>query len=274
MKIIRTTNELIAFRDTLKGSVGLVPTMGALHKGHQSLIAQSLADNDYTFVSIFVNPTQFAPNEDLATYPRQLEMDSKLCKELGVDVVFAPSATEMYPKDDECTILAPKNMAYILEGFARPTHFNGVLQILVKLFGLTRASNAYFGQKDAQQLLIVKRMVEDLFLPIRINACPIVRDTDGLALSSRNIYLSKEERKQALAIPRSLESIHKAYNQGEKDFGKLALIALEILKDLEVEYLQACDYNLLQINTIIPNQSLIVLTARVGKVRLLDNLWL
>lgn len=314
MQVFHTTSELIAFRAKLESSfaknasagangaisIGLVPTMGALHKGHRSLIEASIKENTHTIVSIFVNPTQFAPNEDLATYPRTLDSDIALCESLGVSAVFAPSADEMYKTresknadsgkiestapihasqiyaNDEVRILPPQSMGYVLEGYARPTHFAGVLQVVMKLFMLTRAHRAYFGRKDAQQLLIIKRMVADLFIPIAIRDCPIVRDDDGLALSSRNVYLNQNERQNALAIPRALESIKKAYESGESSAQKLREIGLKELakSTLEVEYLQICDSNLALIDSIIPQNSLILLVARAGKTRLLDNLWL
>ncbi|WP_233713013.1 MULTISPECIES: pantoate--beta-alanine ligase [unclassified Helicobacter] len=293
--------------------------MGALHKGHRSLIEASVKENTHTIVSIFVNPTQFAPNEDLATYPRTLDSDIALCESLGVSAVFAPSADEMYKTresknaesskldseaakqnadsskidsalaestapshasqiyaNDEVRILPPQSMGYVLEGYARPTHFAGVLQVVMKLFMLTRAHRAYFGRKDAQQLLIIKRMVADLFIPITIRDCPIVRDDDGLALSSRNVYLSQSERQNALAIPRALESIKKAYESGESSAQKLREIGLKELakSTLEVEYLQICDSNMTLLDSIIPQNSLVLLVARAGKTRLLDNLWL
>ena len=282
MKVISTTDELIAFRRALDSTnscigiarIGLVPTMGALHKGHLSLITRSTKENTHTIVSIFVNPTQFLPNEDLSTYPRQLESDLRLCEENGVSAVFAPHINEMYQSQNEVKILAPSTMAYILEGFARPGHFDGVLQIVLKLFCLTRPHNAYFGQKDAQQLLIIKQMVQNLFLPITINPCPIVRDDDGLALSSRNIYLSPQERHLALALPKAINAIQKAYQNGETSCEILVQIGLEQLQHIQVEYLQACNHSLESITTIIPNQSLFLLCARIGKTRLLDNLWI
>lgn len=286
MKILHTKEELISFRASLDECsptvcVGLVPTMGALHNGHKSLIQASLSENQHTIVSVFVNPTQFAPNEDLSTYPRTLESDCALCADLGVSAVFAPNVEEMYesPLDaqfhnDEVSMLPPRSMGYVLEGFARPTHFSGVLQVVMKLFMLTRAHNAYFGRKDAQQILLIRRMVQDLFIPIQIRDCPIVRDIDGLALSSRNIYLSKEERARALAIPRALESILQAYNNGEIHTNTLRAIGLRELKGVEVEYLQICNENLRAIKQVIAQKSLVLLAARIGTTRLLDNLWL
>lgn len=275
MRQISTIAEFLEWRESLDSAkVGFVPTMGALHKGHQSLITKSVSENAHTIVSIFVNPTQFGANEDLSTYPRTLSADLELCKRSDVSVVFTPSIKEIYPYDEAIKILAPNSMSYVLEGASRPGHFDGVLQIVLKLFNLVRPNKAYFGKKDAQQLLLIKQMVRDLFLPIEVCACDIVRDDDGLALSSRNIYLTSSQRQLALAIPKSLFAIKRAFDDSEMSFDKLAQIALEILKDIEVEYLCACDYNLKRIDTIIQNQSLILLTAKIGKTRLLDNLWL
>lgn len=329
--ILRTKDELLAFRASLDsapessaesspkssaldsgvnppktGLVGLVPTMGALHAGHESLIQKSLAENSHTIISIFVNPTQFAPGEDFSRYPRTFEQDYELCAKLGVSAVFAPEASEMYgdssplkssapnspqsptlestaPESsinalDEVSLLAPKSMAYVLEGFARPSHFGGVLQIVMKLFMLTRAHNAYFGRKDAQQLLLIEKMVRDLCVPIRIRPCEIVRDDDGLALSSRNRYLSPSDRAHALALPQALESIRKALHSGitnSDELKRIALAKLASTKGLEVEYLEIVDRHLELVGEIDKGAGAIVLlAARVGGVRLLDNLWL
>lgn len=287
--ILRTKNELLAFINKLdsRQDLGLVPTMGALHNGHKSLIQASIQDNPHTIVSIFVNPTQFAPNEDLSTYPRSLEQDYALCDELGVSAVFAPSVEEMYPSAqgagalcdsalDEVRLLPPKSMGYVLEGFARPTHFAGVLQVVLKLFMLTRANNAYFGQKDAQQLLLIKKMVRDLCLPICIHGCPIVRDEFGLALSSRNAYLSPSDRTQALSLHKALESIKRAYDQGITTSQELLNIGRAELKGMDIEYLEIIDKNLSLVEDLrhAYGARIVVLAVNVGGVRLLDNIWL
>lgn len=280
MAILRTKQELLDFRAALepRQSLGLVPTMGALHNGHKSLIQASTQANPHTIVSIFVNPTQFAPNEDLARYPRTLESDCALCETLNVSAVFAPSVEEIYPSKaqgalDEISLLPPKSMGYVLEGFARPTHFAGVLQIVLKLFMLTRAHNAYFGQKDAQQLLLIKRMVRDLCLPISIHSCPIVRDELGLALSSRNAYLSPSDRTQALSLHKALESIKQAYNQGTRATRELQNIGRAELKGMDIEYLEIIDENVVYVE-YASRGCIVVLAVMVGGVRLLDNLWL
>ena len=280
MQVLQSIKELKAFRESLGAqSVGLVPTMGALHKGHLSLISESSRHNAHTIVSIFVNPTQFGQNEDLSTYPRTLEQDLALCENLGVSAVFAPSVEEMYASDDEIAILPPKMMGYVLEGFDRPTHFAGVLQVVIKLFMLTRPHKAYFGKKDAQQVLIVQKMIRDLHLPLEIVACPIVRDDDGLALSSRNVYLSAQERESALCIPRTIERIESALNQGvleTKELENLARQTLDSSKSpapIHIFYAYFCDHSLAPIARIKRGESLFLLAVRVGRTRLLDNLW-
>lgn len=318
--ILRTKDELRAFRAQIdcefdgllhkscstldsraRPSVGLVPTMGALHAGHKSLIQKSLTQNSHTIVSIFVNPTQFAPGEDFSRYPRTFEQDYAMCAALGVSAVFAPEAQEIYEKSnqslpsslesnpnkstildsgaasalDEVSLLPPKSMGYVLEGFARPSHFAGVLQIVMKLFMLTRAHNAYFGRKDAQQLLIISQMVRDLCIPITIHGCEIVRDDDGLALSSRNRYLQPEDRAAALALPRALESIRNALHNGTTKSKELQAIGLQALKNIEVEYLEIVNERLELIEEIGNGVcAIVLLAARVGGIRLLDNLWL
>ncbi|PAF42512.1 pantoate--beta-alanine ligase [Helicobacter sp. 11S02596-1] len=253
--------------------IGLVPTMGALHAGHLSLVRTSKQQNTITIVSIFVNPTQFGPNEDFKQYPRDLQKDLSLCEETGVDVVFAPQVATMYPQRDTICLNPPKNMGYVYEGFVREGHFNGVLAIVLKLFNLIKPHRAYFGQKDAQQLLIIKRLVQEFFLPIEIIACPTQRDTDGLALSSRNIYLSSEERKNARKIPQALQTIAKAIEMGETKSAPLLQMGKKALEGIECEYLAICDYELAPLENIQKNASLVLLAAKIGKTRLIDNLW-
>ncbi|MCE3038593.1 pantoate--beta-alanine ligase [Helicobacter anatolicus] len=276
MQILKNVEELISYRRSLpsNSNVGLVPTMGALHKGHQSLIQRSVANNSHTILSIFVNPTQFGPTEDFEKYPRTLQKDCEIAKSCGVSAVFAPEITEMYPNNDEITLHPPKNMGYIFEGFIRDGHFDGVLQIVLKLFHLIQPHFAYFGQKDAQQLLIIKRLVKDTFLPLKIIPCPTIRDTDGLALSSRNIYLSATQRQHALEIPQSLQYIKELINNGTEDTKTLIKSAKQILKNITLDYLAITDYNLQEISTIQPNNSLVLIAAKVGNTRLIDNLWL
>ncbi|PAF53650.1 pantoate--beta-alanine ligase [Helicobacter sp. 13S00482-2] len=274
--LIQTKKELIDYKDSLpKDSIiGLVPTMGALHNGHKSLIECSRKKDTQTIVSIFVNPTQFGENEDFSKYPRDLNKDFKLCEENGVAVVFAPNPTEMYPKDDEISLRPPKNMGYTHEGFIREGHFDGVLRIVLKLLHLSTPHHAYFGEKDAQQLLIIKRLIQDTFLKTKIIPCPTQRDIDGLALSSRNIYLSKEERLEALKIPTALKKIAEAVQKGELKTSILIELAKIELENLNVEYLDICDHDLNPIAYIQKNSSIALIAAKVGKTRLLDNLWL
>ncbi|MGL2608395.1 pantoate--beta-alanine ligase [Helicobacter pylori] len=275
MRVLETIAALREYRKSLEESVGFVPTMGALHKGHQSLIERSLKENLHTIVSVFVNPTQFGANEDFSAYPRPLEKDLALCEGLGVNAVFAPKIDEMYPYEIEqrLKLYAPKFLSSSLEGAVRKGHFDGVVQVVLKLFHLINPTRAYFGKKDAQQLLIIQHLVKDLLLDIEIAPCEIARDSDHLALSSRNVYLSATERKQALAIPKALENIQQAIDKGEKACEKLKKLGLEILKNLEVDYLECCNHKLEPLKTIEPANTLILVAARVGKTRLLDNLW-
>ena len=275
MEILKSIDDLVAYRKSLGGEeVGFVPTMGALHDGHASLIERSRGQDRYTIVSIFVNPTQFGANEDLDKYPRTFEKDSALCERLGVSAIFAPHAKDMYRKEDEITLNPPKSMANVYEGALRMGHFNGVLQVVLKLFCLIRPKRAYFGQKDAQQLLIIKRMVEDLFLDVEIVPCPTKRDFDSLALSSRNVYLSEIERKNALQIPQALKMIKKMVDEGVRDSNKLILEAKKCIKDLELDYLDIIDYDLQKLSEVILGKSIVLIAARSGNTRLLDNLWL
>ncbi|WRD54741.1 pantoate--beta-alanine ligase [Helicobacter pylori] len=275
MRVLETIAVLREYRKSLKESVGFVPTMGALHKGHQSLIERSLKENSHTIVSVFVNPTQFGPNEDFNAYPRPLEKDLALCEGLGVSTVFVPKISEMYPYETEqrLKLYAPEFLSSSLEGAMREGHFDGVVQVVLKLFHLVHPTRAYFGKKDAQQLLIIQHLVKDLLLGIEITPCEIVRDDDNLALSSRNVYLNATQRKQALAIPKALESIKQAIDKGEKACEKLKKLGLEILETLEVDYLEFCNHKLEPLKTIEPTNTLVLVAARVGKTRLLDNLW-
>ncbi|GAA8246698.1 pantoate--beta-alanine ligase [Helicobacter pylori] len=275
MRVLETIAALKEYRKSLEESVGFVPTMGALHKGHQSLMERSLKENSHTIVSVFVNPTQFGANEDFSAYPRPLEKDLALCEGLGVNAVFTPKVSEMYPYEIEqrLKLYAPTFLSRSLEGAMRHGHFDGVVQVVLKLFHLVNPTRAYFGKKDAQQLLIIEHLVKDLLLDIEIAPCEIVRDSDNLALSSRNVYLSAIERKQALAIPKALENIKQAIDKGEKACEKLKKLGLEILETLEVDYLECCNHKLEPLTIIEPTNTLVLVAARVGKTRLLDNLW-
>ncbi|GAA7647571.1 pantoate--beta-alanine ligase [Helicobacter pylori] len=275
MRVLETIAALREYRKSLEESVGFVPTMGALHKGHQSLMERSLKENSHTIVSVFVNPTQFGANEDFSAYPRPLEKDLALCEGLGVNAVFAPEMSEMYPYEAEqrLKLHAPKFLSHSLEGAMREGHFDGVVQVVLRLFHLVSPTRAYFGKKDAQQLLIIEHLVKDLLLDIEIAPCEIVRDSDNLALSSRNVYLNATQRKQALAIPKALENIKQAIDKGEKACEKLKKLGLETLETLEVDYLEFCNHKLEPLTIIEPTNTLVLVAARVGKTRLLDNLW-
>jgi len=256
-------------------TIGLVPTMGYLHEGHASLIKKAREQNDRVVVSDFVNPTQFGPNEDLEQYPRDFEADKKLCAGLGADLIFHPTPEEMYGKD-HFTKVHVDTLTAGLCGAVRPVHFDGVCTVVTKLFHIAEADRAYFGQKDAQQLAVVKRMVHDLNYNIEIVGCPIVREADGLAKSSRNTYLSPEERKAAVILSASLKEGKKAIDAGEKD---LKIITDIITKKLETEplakidYVSAVDFNLLQPKDRLDGEeTLIAIAVYIGKTREIDNI--
>lgn len=272
MRILKSPQEASEFRKELKGTVGFVPTMGALHEGHLSLIEKARNENDYVIVSIFVNPTQFLPGEDLDKYPRRLEADFEICKRAGVDAVFTPTAENMYTKD-EVLIKAPKIKGYILEGFNRPGHFDGVLQVVNKLFNIIRPTRAYFGKKDAQQLYLIKQMVKNFFFDIEIVECETKREKDGLALSSRNIYLSDEERKRALSISKALKRAAKLSSK-TKNIEEIKKEMLDILDVDELQYIAFVDRDFNYINEIKPGDTIILIAAKVGNTRLIDNIWI
>ena len=272
MKIVKTIDELQAARAELRGSVGLVPTMGALHNGHLSLIQQSTAENDHTIVSIFVNPTQFLEGEDLDKYPKKPEADIKICEFASVAILFMPSSEVMYASI-EPSILAPTSKSYILEGFARPGHFNGVLRVVLKLFNLTKPTHAYFGKKDAQQLYMIQNMVQSLFLDIKIVPCEIVREDDGLALSSRNVYLNPTERKEALKLCESLKVATRLLIKGERHIPNIQAEMLKALAPLHVEYVEILNRDFDTITTLEIGNAIILVCAKVGTTRLIDNLW-
>lgn len=272
LKVINTVKELKTYLKN-KDEVGFVPTMGALHAGHLSLVKQSISENEMTVVSIFVNPTQFLAGEDLDKYPSKVEADLKICEVAGVDVVFLPNIDDMY-YESEMIIKAPSVKGYILEGSHRPTHFDGVLQVVLKLFNIVEPTNAYFGKKDAQQLYMIKQMVRDLFLNVTIHECEIVRDGDGLALSSRNIYLSPVERTQALALSKSLKRSAKLISSGKRDVKEIKELANLVLENIDVEYFEIVNRDFEPIKTIEIENTIILVTAQVGQTRLIDNIWI
>lgn len=273
MQIFKNISELKSYRNSLDSKVGFVPTMGALHSGHMSLIKKSKAENDITIVSTFVNPTQFLPGEDYEKYPKNELGDIKICESLGVDAIFIPNADDMY-KPVEPKILAPKQIASILEGATRPGHFDGVLSVLNKLFNLTKPNRVYMGKKDAQQLVIVKNMVKNFFEDIEIVPCEIVRESDGLALSSRNIYLDEEEKFLALKISRSLLKAGNLIKDSEFDVKNLRSAMLSTLEPLKVDYIAFVNYDFEPVEKVELANTIILVAAYVGKTRLIDNIWL
>lgn len=275
MKIVSTIQEV---RDQVNQwkkegkSVGFVPTMGYLHEGHMSLI-DAASENDKVVVSIFVNPMQFGPNEDLASYPRDLDHDAKMCQEHGVDLIFHPTPEEMYG-DSFYSYVDMNVLTDELCGLSRPVHFRGVCTVVTKLFNIVRPDKAYFGQKDAQQLAIIKRMVKDLNMPLEIVGCPIIREEDGLAKSSRNTYLSDEERKAALVLSRSIALGKKMVEEGEQDSKKVvdAMIA-EINKEplAKIDYVKMVSLETMQQVETIEGGILTAIAVYIGKTRLIDN---
>lgn len=259
-------------------TVGLVPTMGALHAGHASLIKKSTEKCNKTVVSVFVNPIQFGPAEDYDKYPRTIENDKKLCDEAEVDIVFAPTPKEMYGENmlsnNELTFVCPPyNIVDCLCGKSRPGHFDGVATVVTKLFNIVTPDYAFFGLKDAQQLFIIKKMVKDLNMNLEIVPCPIVRESDGLALSSRNRYLSEEERTSALTISKGLREAETLYKQGITEAKKLFdAIIFNIDKNIEVEYIEFRDYDTFEKKETVSKNTLIAIAVRAGKTRLIDNI--
>ncbi|MRJ02527.1 MAG: pantoate--beta-alanine ligase [Epsilonproteobacteria bacterium] len=273
MKTIVGIDEMVEARNGLEGSVGFVPTMGALHKGHLSLIERSVEENDHTVVSIFVNPTQFLPGEDFDKYPRRYEADRRICELAGVDLLFMPRREEIYG-DDEVEVKAPKRKGYVLEGHYRPGHFDGVVQIVNKLFHIVRPTRAYFGKKDAQQLYIIEKMVRSFFWGIEIVPCEIVRDSDGLALSSRNLYLNEEERSRALLLSKSLKRAVKMVQEGIVESGKIKEEMVGILAPLKVEYVEIVDRDFNRLEEVEIGNTIILVAAYSGSTRLIDNIWI
>lgn len=254
-------------------SVGFVPTMGYLHEGHGSLIETARRENDKVVVSIFVNPMQFGPSEDLASYPRDLEKDSKLCESLGVDLIFHPEPEEMYHPGFSSFV----DMTVLTEelcGLSRPVHFRGVCTVVSKLFHIVQPDRAYFGQKDAQQLAVIRHMVEDLNMDLEIVGCPIIREEDGLAKSSRNTYLSPEERKAALVLSRSIALGQKLVEDGEQDAGRVIAAMKEMIEKepmARIDYVKAVDGRTMQRITNVQKPMLVAIAVYIGSTRLIDN---
>lgn len=273
MQILRTIQELKAWRKALNtNDIGFVPTMGALHNGHASLIQKATSENSAVIVSIFVNPKQFLAGEDYTQYPRKEQADLAMAKGCGASACFLPSEDEFYSGDDTL-ISAPKELASVLEGQIRPGHFDGVCRVLNKFFNLIKPQRAYFGQKDAQQLLIVQKMVKDFFIDIEIKACQIVREADGLAISSRNAYLNEAELLEALKLSRALKKARSLIDLGTLSSAEIKKAIKEILEPLEADYIAITDRNLIARDNVVLDNTLILLAVRVGKTRLIDNIW-
>lgn len=278
MKLIKTVTELREEISLIKASgktIGLVPTMGALHEGHCSLIKAANMENDYVVVSVFVNPTQFAPNEDLDAYPRTLEADCILAEEAGADIVFAPSPNEMYPSADDTWVEVTGDITKVLCGRSRPIHFRGVTTVVTKLFNLAQPDRAYFGQKDAQQVEVLQRMVKDLFFNLQLRVMPIIREDDGLAKSSRNTYLTPEERTAALILSTSLKQAQTLFQNGERNKNNIieavtATINGEPLSNIDYVEIYALP-ELKPIDTKLTGKSLLAVAVKFGTTRLIDN---
>lgn len=275
MRVVRTVPELREARSAFGDSVGFVPTMGFLHEGHLSLVRRARSECATVIVSIFVNPTQFGPNEDLSAYPRDLDRDLSMLETAGTDLVFAPTVADLYPPGLGAFV-DPGPLAERLEGAARPGHFRGVATVVTKLFNVTRPDRAYFGQKDAQQLVVIQSIVRDLHLPVQVVGCPTVREPDGLALSSRNVYLTPEERRAAPALYRGLGAARRVWLRGERSASALrSAVCAELDSQplLRPEYVSVAHPRTLEeIDTVGRDGALVSLAVRVGRARLIDNI--
>jgi pantoate--beta-alanine ligase len=279
MRICDTIEDMrAACRAARRGGkrLGFVPTMGALHEGHLSLVRAARASNDTVGVSIFVNPTQFGPNEDLAKYPRTFELDRDLLAKEGVELLFAPSVEEMYPAGG-VTWVTVEELSSKLDGRSRPGHFRGVTTVVAKLFHIVEPDAAFFGQKDAAQVAIIRRMVRDLKFPVEVVACPIVREADGLAMSSRNAYLDPQQRRQALVLHRALTRVSKSWEAGERDAAKLVAAGREEVageKSVRLDYFEIVSPDSLDPVRNVADGSVVAVAAFVGRTRLIDNVLL
>ena len=276
MKVVKTIQEVRAQVQEWRKeglTVGLVPTMGYLHEGHQSLIRKSVSENDRTVVSVFVNPIQFGPNEDLEAYPRDLNRDMKAVEEAGGDLIFHPEPSEMYP-GHFTSFIDTTETTELLCGAVRPIHFRGVCTVVGKLFNIVLPDKAYFGQKDAQQLATIRRFVRDLNFPVQIVACPIVREDDGLAKSSRNTYLNPQERQAALILSKSLKLGKAAIEQGERSAQRIIDIIRQNLQTeplARIDYVEVVDFENIQRVETIQGETLVAIAVYIGKTRLIDN---
>jgi len=274
MQVIKTISEVRELRPKLSGSVGFVPTMGYLHEGHLALVRRARAENSTVVVSIFVNPTQFGPAEDLATYPRDLDRDLKLLEQEKTDIVFVPSGEEMYPHGFSTWVDVEK-VTECLEGASRTGHFRGVATVVAKLVNIIQPTSAYFGQKDAQQAVVIKKMIAGLNMNLEIVVVPTVRESDGLAMSSRNSYLNPEERQSATVLFGALSLARQLWQFGEKDASKIryevkSLIQKETLA--QIDYVSIADAATLEELNVIDRLALVSLAVRIGKTRLIDNI--
>jgi len=276
LTIVKTIPEIRALRQKLGGTVGFVPTMGYLHEGHLALVKQARIENSAVIVSIYVNPTQFGLREDFGAYPRDLNRDLELLRREGVDIVFVPSDDEMYPSEFSSWVDVDK-VTGRLEGASRPGHFRGVATVVAKLFNIVQPTKAYFGQKDAQQAVVIKRMVADLNMGIEIVVIPTVREGDGLAMSSRNIYLSPGERQTATILFKALTLARQLRQGGEKDAGKIRRQMTSLIQEeplAQIDYVSIADIETLEELSLIDHPALASLAVRVGKARLIDNMLL
>ncbi len=276
MKIVETVSEARAACRAAKnrGKLGLVPTMGALHEGHLSLVRAAKSQCDVVVVSLFVNPTQFGPNEDLSKYPRTFERDRELLLKEGVDFLFAPTVAEMYPPGGT-TFVNVEGLSEKLDGKSRPGHFRGVTTVVSKLFHIVEPDLAFFGQKDAAQVAVIRQMARDLDFPVEIVVCPIVREADGLALSSRNVYLDAAQRKSALVLSRSLQKVREAFDRGQRDASRLIQAGKGAFADepsVRLDYFEVVDPDTLDPVAQIANPTLVAVAAFVGTTRLIDNI--
>lgn len=272
-----TIKELLEWRNSTEftgKSIGFIPTMGSLHIGHISLIKQAKKTCDKTIVSVFVNPLQFAPSEDLETYPRKINEDSKLLQEADVDCLFTPDVPELYPPHYR-TFVAVEELSDLLCGQHRQGHFRGVTTVVLKLFNLIRPHKAFFGEKDYQQLVIIKKMITDLHIPVEIVGCPTIRDLDGIAMSSRNIYLNPQERKSATLLYKALKGTKKIILDGEHRPKKIRQHMVNLLEQdsiITIDYVAVCNPETLQELETIENKTLLAVACRIGKARLIDNI--
>ncbi|MDN5324208.1 MAG: pantoate--beta-alanine ligase [Clostridia bacterium] len=274
VKTIKEVRNIIKQNKLREKTVGLVPTMGYLHEGHLSLIRKAKQDNDFVIVSIFVNPIQFGPNEDFEDYPRDLDRDYKLAIEAGADLIFNPSVEEMYPQEIK-TFVEVQDLTENLCGLSRPGHFRGVTTVVAKLFNIVQPDKAYFGKKDAQQVSVISKMVQDLNFDLEIVPCPIVRENDGLAMSSRNVYLKAMERKSALLLSQSLFQAQELINKGERNAQNIKdFITATLQKDekCDIDYVKIVDFDTLKDIEILKGNVLVALAVKIGKTRLIDNI--